>query len=271
MSVLALEWASSLLGKQTTTHILFPDSGTPPFPTLYLLHGLGDDSSTWLRNSRLNVYLAGIPLIVVMPDGYRSFYTNHESGFRYAEHIGQELTAQIDRMLPTRAERSGRAIGGLSMGGYGAMRVGLGYADRFCSIHSHSGALGWGTFDGDHRAKLLAARGPAFTEELRLVFGETPTGTRHDLLVLAREARDSGMLPAIRLDCGTEDQLIDDNRKMAARLREARIDHEFHEFSGCHDWNYWDQHIRGALAFHLRQLGVDLTEGSRQVLIPPPA
>lgn len=257
MSVLSLQWSSSLLGKQTTTHVFFPDNGSPPFPTLYLLHGLGDDSASWLRNSKLSLYLANMPLIVVMPDGYRSFYTDHESGFAYAQHIGQELPAHIDRMFATRAERSGRAIGGLSMGGYGAMRVGLGYPDTFCSIHSHSGALGWGTFSGQHRAELLAARGPAFTAELQRIFGDAPAGSRHDLIVLAREARTSGQLPAIRLDCGGADPLIDDNRRMVSLLREAGIPHEFHEFSGGHDWNYWDQHITAALAFHLEQLGIE--------------
>jgi putative tributyrin esterase len=134
-----------VLGQETSACILFPDAGSGPFPVLYLFHGLRDDSSSWLRKTRLEVHAEKLPLLIVMPDGYRSFYTDHESGPAYASHYGKELPALIDRMFPTRAERSGRAVGGFSMGGYGALRIGLGFAEDFCSIHSHSGAESLGT------------------------------------------------------------------------------------------------------------------------------
>jgi S-formylglutathione hydrolase FrmB len=218
----------------------------------YLLHGLSDDSTMWMRRTRIEAYAAGLPLIVVMPDGYRGYYTDNDQGPAYARHIGEELPAFIERTFPARADRSARAIGGLSMGGYGALRVGLGYHDRFCSIHSHSGALGWGRTNRRPRPELDGD--PAFQAELVRVFGASPDGTDHDLLALAKKAKKARQLPKILIDCGTEDFLLEDNRGFVAGLQAAKIPHTYREHPGQHNWDYWDEHIREALRFHAKNL-----------------
>ena len=108
-----LHWRSDILGKQTTAQVLLPETGDGPFQVFYLLHGLSDDSSLWLRRSRIEWYVRDLPLIVVMPDGYRSFYTKPVAGPDFAQHIGVELPAFIERHFHARPERSARAIGGL--------------------------------------------------------------------------------------------------------------------------------------------------------------
>lgn len=254
-----LHWRSDILGKQTTAQVLLPEKGAGPFATFYLLHGLGDDSSLWLRRSRIEWYARDLPIIVVMPDGYRSFYTKPVAGPDFAQHIGVELPTFIERHFQARAGRAGRAIGGLSMGGYGALRVGLGYADRFCSVNSHSGAVGWGNFDlklGPAAPASLAGRGPEFLRELAVIFGADPRGTDNDLGVLARRALAAGNLPHLRLDCGSEDFLIEDNRAFHRELSRAAVPHAYHEFPGAHTWDYWDTHVQGALAFHAANLGL---------------
>jgi len=256
MSFLTVQWWSKVLGKQTEARVLFPDSGKPPFPVLYLLHGLSDDSSMWHRMTRLESHAAGYPLLIVMPDGYRGFYTDNEEGPAYARHIGEELPALIERMFPVRAQRDGRAIGGLSMGGYGALRVGLGHAARFCSIHSHSGAVGWGQNGRPARTASISGQEEGFADELLRIFGKKPEGTAHHLLTLAKSAKKAGRLPKISLDCGTDDFLLADNRAFSADLRTAKIPHSYTEFSGGHTWDYWDEHIREALKFHAVNLGV---------------
>jgi putative tributyrin esterase len=254
-----LHWKSDILGKQTTAQVLLPVSGKPPFAVLYLLHGLSDDSTTWMRHSRIEWYARDLPLIVVMPDGYRSFYTDHAQGPAYAKHIGEELPAFIGRTFQAKAGRGARAIGGLSMGGYGALRIGLGYADRFCSVNSHSGAVGWGNLAGqtDYWAEGRR-RGwdDAFMHDLRRIFGDSPTGTEHDLLWLARRAKKARQLPRLLVDCGTEDFLFEDNRRFHADLTAARIPHAYREFPGAHTWDYWDTHIQEALVFHVKNLGL---------------
>ncbi len=254
-----LHWKSDILGKQTTAQVLLPETGTGPFATFYLLHGLSDDSSLWLRRSRIEWYVRDLPIIVVMPDGYRSFYTNSASGPDFARHIGVELPTFIERHFQARPERAARAIGGLSMGGYGALRIGMGFADRFCSVNSHSGAVGWGNFDfklGPAAPASLAGRGPEFMRELAGIFGDDPRGSDHDLGVLARRGLAAGNLPELLLDCGTEDFLIEDNRVFHADLNKAGVPHTYREFPGAHTWDYWDAHIQEALAFHRRNLGL---------------
>jgi S-formylglutathione hydrolase FrmB len=240
----------------TTTQVLLPDGKIGPFPVLYLLHGLSDDASTWIRRSRIEVYVKDLPLVVVMPDGYRGFYTNNADGPAYARHIGEELPGLIERTFAVKAERSARAIGGLSMGGYGALRLGLGYADRYCSIHSHSGAVGWNAKGGLRAMARRREWSPEFTAELTRIFGRSPVGGPNDLVALATKAKRARLLPEIALDCGTEDYLLADNRDFVQRLTTAKIPFAYQEHPGAHDWDYWDLHIREALRFHARNLRI---------------
>jgi putative tributyrin esterase len=136
------------------------------------------------------------------------------------------------------------------MGGYGALRVGLGWPDRFCSIHSHSGALGRSTADFSEEAEaagLHKDRPAFFVKELRRVFGRMPLGTGHDVLVLAQKAHAAKKLPHLLLDCGREDYLLEDNREFHRELKAAGVPHEYHEHTGAHDWDYWERHIGDAL------------------------
>jgi putative tributyrin esterase len=253
MAWTTLRWKSETIGKATTAEVLLPNVGTPPYPVFYLLHGLSDDAMTWLRHTRLEWYARHLPIMIVMPDGYRSFYTKAEQGRDFAHHIGVELPAQVERWFQARTDRAGRAIGGLSMGGYGALRVGLGHAERFGSITSHSGAVTWGNFKaktGDQAPPVLRGRSAELVEELTRVFGENPHGTDHDITLLAQRAQAAGRLPAIRIDCGTEDFLIEDNRELHANWEAAGIPHLYKEYPGAHDWDYWDYQIQSALAYH---------------------
>jgi len=245
MSLCDIHRYSELLKKHVGLHVILPDAGDGPFPTFYLLHGLSDDYTNWVRRTRIEFYALNLPLIIVIPDGYRGFYTNAENGVPYARYIGEETVGWIERFFPAKRSRDARFVGGLSMGGYGALRLALGYPDVFGSTTSHSGALMHGT------------RNPKETAlwEFEQVFGKNQAGTDHDLLKLAKEARDAKKLPRIRIDCGTSDSLVKDNRDFHAALDELGIAHEYEEFPGGHDWNYWDLHVRDALKFHLPDAG----------------
>ncbi len=254
-----VHWRSEVLQKQTTMQVLLPRVSRPPFPVIYLLHGLSDDSTMWLRHTRLEWYVRELPLMIVLPDGYRGFYTDNEEGPAYAKHLGRELVDFVDRNFQTRAGRAGRAIGGLSMGGYGALRLGLGYPDRFCSVNSHSGAVGRTGADFSPeavRAGKHKDKSKEFIDELRRVFGEKPIGTKHDILELAMKAQAKNLLPQLLLDCGRNDFLLEDNREFHRTLMENGLPHEYHEHRGTHDWDYWDRHVQYAIKFHCHNLGV---------------
>jgi putative tributyrin esterase len=248
MSLCEMRWHSRVLDKQVVTNIILPDTGQGHFPVFYLLHGLSDDYAAWARRTRIEMYVRNWPLIVVMPDGYRGFYTNNSHGPAYATYIAEELVHLIDRTFPTRPTRSARAIGGLSMGGYGALRLALGYPDRFLSATSHSGAMMHGHHNRCSPDSALAR------DEFHIIFGSKPRGSDHDLLTLARRCKARGRLPRLRIDCGTEDFLLDDNRAFHLALQRLKIPHEYEQFPGEHNWDYWDTHIQRALRFHARHL-----------------
>jgi S-formylglutathione hydrolase FrmB len=248
MSFCQVQWHSKVLGKALDLNVLLPNVGEPPFPVFYLLHGLSDDYSIWHRRTRIEWYVRDLPLIVVMPDGYRGFYTNHENGPDYATYMAEELPAFVERNFQAKPSRDARCVGGLSMGGYGAMRLALGYPDVYCSANSHSGALVFG-----HETLDIANDRSA---EWELIVGASPTGSDHDLFALAERRAADGNAPALRIDCGTEDFLIEHNRRFTAHLNSLGVEHEYEEFPGSHTWDYWDLHIQQALAFHARNLGI---------------
>jgi S-formylglutathione hydrolase FrmB len=220
MPLCEVHWFSNVLQKHVTTNVLLPAAGRPPFATYYLLHGLSDDYSGWTRRTRVEWHVREMPLIVVMPDGFRGFYTDNADGPAYAKYVAEELVDFVERNFPAKRSRAGRCIGGLSMGGYGALRLALGYPHRYASANSHSGALLYGTFNGPRDPSPLS---PA---EQRQIFGDSPVGTAHDLLSLAARAKESGKLPKLMLDCGTEDHLIGDSRAIHEGLHRLGIPHD---------------------------------------------
>jgi putative tributyrin esterase len=242
---------SRALQKASSFNIVFPDdpSIARPWAAFYLLHGLSDDHTIWMRRTSIERYVAGLPLVVVMPDGGRGWYTNavNPLGYRHEDDLIHDVVGLVDRTFPVKAERGGRAIGGLSMGGYGAVKLGLKHHEMFASVNSHSGALAF--------PRRPAAKGKELSTEFLTVFGEQAKDGPEDPFALA-ERIDHGRLPALRIDCGTEDSLLDDNRAFHRHLESLHIPHEYHEFPGGHDWAYWDAQVREAVAFHARNLGL---------------
>src|SRR5438067_2756395 len=155
-SVVTVEYASAALGRTETYTAMVPAVGAPPFAVLYLLHGHDDDHRAWLYKSSLLRHAAALPLLIVMPSGENSYYVGaHE------ELVARELPAEVARTFRVRAGRA--AIGGLSMGGYGAIRLGLKYPAQYCSIYAHSSRLparaelpmlAWAASGGDGGAAL---------------------------------------------------------------------------------------------------------------------
>lgn len=248
MAFCQVQWHSKVLGKALGMNVILPETGTGPYPVFYLLHGLSDDHTIWQRRTSIERYVADLPLIVVMPDGFRGFYTNHENGPAFATYMAEELPAFVERNFPARNDRAGRCIGGLSMGGYGAMRLALGYPDTYCSANSHSGAMHFGHAALESDEERMA--------EWSLILGDDPAGSEHDLYALAERCNDRGNTPALRIDCGSEDFLIEHNRQFTAYLQSLGTPHEYEEFPGTHNWGYWDVHVQEALAFHARNLGI---------------
>ncbi|WP_165232354.1 alpha/beta hydrolase [Aquisphaera insulae] len=252
MAFARINYFSRSLEKASSFTVVFPDDPAVPRPwsAFYLLHGLSDDDTIWARRTNIDRYVEGLPLMVVMPDGGRGWYSNAAIGPAYEDDLVKDVVGLVDRTFPVKADRAGRAIGGLSMGGYGAVKVGLKHHETFGSISSHSGAVGICQVDyhRDDRLKGIAV-------ELDRIFGPNPKGGQDDPFAIV-EKIDHGRVPPMRLDCGKDDFLLGQNRDFHAHLDAMRIPHEYQEFPGDHNWPYWDLHVQEALAFHVRNLQI---------------
>jgi S-formylglutathione hydrolase FrmB len=239
MSTARVRFFSDGLGKWTSYNVILPDAGEGPFSVLMQLHGLTDDGDAWLERSNLVRHVAELPLVVVLPDGGTSGYLNWKDSGRLHRDRYEDL---LMRDIPDHLRRHFNvadgpwAIGGLSMGGYGAMRLGLKYPDRFASVYAHSSAF--------HIHEMIDPALAETTTEDASVFHLADA-------VAARESR-----PVISFDCGTEDRLLDVNRKFHEHLQSLNVEHYYAEFDGDHDWDYWDLHVREALVQHAKVLGL---------------
>jgi S-formylglutathione hydrolase FrmB len=244
----------NVLNKMMSATVILPEGAHPgPFPVFYLLHGLSDDHTAWVRRTSVERYVQDLPLIVVMPNGERSFYTDARDDpyGAFETYIVRDLIGFVDRVFQTIPTREGRVIGGLSMGGYGALKLALKHPDLFRAAASHSGAVARGTDPL-----------PADDEWLRQfipIFGENPRGGPEDIFALAERAG-RGTLPAMRIDCGVDDELIDSNRRLHLHLDVLGVAHEYAEYPGGHTWDYWDVHVQEAIAFFARELGLRQAE-----------
>ena len=239
MGVSSIQFFSEALGKWTTYNAILPEQGDGPFPVLFQLHGLSDDKDAWIQRSNLVRHVAELPLIVVLPDGGTSGYVNWKASdrlhkHRYEDLIINDITAHLKRNF--RVTDGKWAIGGLSMGGYGSMRLGLKYPDRFASIWAHSSAF--------HIDQLAD---PALVDPESAATGS--------VFKLAEQVAKLDEPPVIAFDCGTEDErLIDHNRELHAHLDAIGLEHHYAEHPGGHTWPYWDEHVVEALAQHTKVL-----------------
>jgi putative tributyrin esterase len=253
MAFATINYFSRSLQKASSFNIVFPDNPPlkRPWAMFYLLHGLSDDHTIWMRRTSIERYVQGWPLVVVMPDGGRGFYTNAEEGMAYEDDLMKDVLGLVERTFPVKKERDGRAIGGLSMGGYGAVKLGLKHHETFGSVNSHSGAVGM--------LRQESMKNRPLTPEFMRIFGEDPQGGDEDPFALV-ERIDHGRIPPMRIDCGVDDVLLDQNRSFHKHLESLRIMHEYQEFPGGHNWAYWDEHVQEAIAFHAKNLGLKQNE-----------
>ncbi len=146
MAVVQVEFQSETLKRRTAFQAILPIEFAPaPYPTLYLLHGLTDNSSAWLQNTRIRMWAEKMGLAVILPSGENSFYLDVpvKDGCYgdFSEYIGRELVEVTRRMFPLSDRREDTFIGGLSMGGYGACRNGLKYCGTFGKVAMLSAAV----------------------------------------------------------------------------------------------------------------------------------
>ncbi|MFB3923402.1 MAG: alpha/beta hydrolase [Terriglobia bacterium] len=251
-----VEVAAPHLGGMTVGfNIILPrdyTSSTKRYPVLYLLHGYTDHYPAWVSYSGITQYARGYREIVVMPEGDNGFYTNSYSdkNLAWEDSIILDLIPYVDSHYRTVASRPGRAIAGLSMGGYGAMKLGLKYPQMFSAVASLSAAFGAARWT--HRP----IDDPVFQKLIEGVYGprENPGRAAEDPFELIKKLP-AELRPQIYISIGSGDFLLDENREFVKLLSDLKVPYEYREFPGKHEWPVWDREIQVVLALQAPVIG----------------
>jgi len=249
VTVRDVQFQSESLGRSMKYRIILPagyDRESHRYPVLYLLHGLGGDYTDWETKTRIDEYARHYRLIIVMPDAGNSWYTNSSGNpkNKFEDYIAKDLVREIDGRYRTLKLRSARFIGGLSMGGYGALKFGLKYPQMFSFAASFSGA-----FSMVRTGLPLNGNWPkGAVDEFNEIFGPdgSETRTANEIETIIAKS-DSKAAPFLYFDSGTEDALLTSNREIGALLQKAGFRFEYRERPGRHEWIYWDHQIREML------------------------
>ncbi len=257
---------SKILARAVSYCVLLPPSFDAEklrrYPVLYFLHGLGENEQVLLNFGGWNLIedlrerkQLG-EFLIVAPDGGRSFYINsRDERVRYEDFFIRELVPFIEPRYRARRERRYRGISGVSMGGYGALRLAFRFPELFGTVSAHSAVLveklPSGRFSDAQRTDLSRILGGAFGTPIDAVFWNRTS----PFTLVRNRARPTGL--GIYFDCGTEDTFgFDAGARTFHDLLVSRgVLHEFHLYPGGHDWSYVAQHFGASLQFHSRAFG----------------
>ena len=247
MAFLQIQFFSAALNVASTVNVILPESNQgigmnaskdEVLPkVLYLLHGYSDDHSIWMRRTSVERYAANQNLAVIMPAVNHSFYCNEAYGEKYWDYVSEELPETMQRFLRLSDQPEDTYVAGLSMGGYGAMRLALTYPERFAGAGSFSGAVDLaGSF----------ARRPR-KDGIDRVFGDQKeiTGSEYDLFYLMKKNSKAAHKPWLYVSCGTADFLYDQHKAFVPALKENNWDvTNYEKENAVHEWGFWDEQVR---------------------------
>lgn len=267
MAKITFNFHSQVLDFHQTVQILTPDANiygalengadTEDIPVLYLLHGLKGAAHTWTSYTSIERYLyeSEKKMIVVMPEMHNNFYTDQEIGWNYLQYVGEELPRIVESFLRISPKRENTYVAGLSMGGYGAVKIALTYPEKFGFAASFSGALDimqivdFQGADNDKRASKKKSDTAVVQETVHFLFGDKVQGSKNDLFHLLDEVDKNNKPKAdLYISCGSADTLYPAALKMrdAAQAKGHKV--KFHEERNMgHSWEFWDWEIEKLL------------------------
>lgn len=252
MACTEFHYYSRVLDIDVTVSVILPEVKTmleqdgKPLPTLYLLHGLSDDHTHWIRQTRLEFYARRYRLAIVMPCVNRSFYTDMKHGAKYFTFVSEELPKVMELYFPLSHEREERFAAGLSMGGYGAMKLGLLCPEKYAAVASLSGAV---EMEADF-FRHSVQKDDAFLRELTDIFGPFEEFMQSDnCLTRVAERLDPVKAPRMYMACGTADFLFDSNEDFVRRFGGKFSIRYDTEEGAAHTWDFWDRQIEKVLAW----------------------
>ena len=220
---------------------------TSRYPLLIMLHGLNSDYLGWHTCTRIARYASAYGMVVAFPDGGNGWYTNATDGTAdYEDDLINDFLPHLQKTLPLLQEKKNRAIGGMSMGGYGAVKIAMKHWSLFGTAVSHSGAF--------EKPQIKDAH-PVFghpTENAQCRRKENPFALAE--LGMCRWPTER---PYLYLDCGEEDFLLDTNRRLRDHLHFIAYPHTYTETQGQHTYPYWDRAFRTILPRIANRIGAE--------------
>jgi S-formylglutathione hydrolase FrmB len=248
-------FASGVLRREMSYLAYVPsgyDDATKRYPTLYMLHGSGGDVAEWMNiglfgaADRLIEAGAIAPLVIVLPEGDQEYWVDHvvdaktgANGEKWGTYTAREVTATIDARYRTVADPSGRAIGGLSMGGHGAMQLAMNFPEVWTAVGAHSPSL---RPEGDAPTYLGTGAAFAARDPLSLIAAKPDVARRY----------------AWWIDAGEADPWVAQAHAISDELTSLDIANEWRSSPGEHSWDYWRLHLEEYLEFYGGALGAAL-------------
>lgn len=254
MALLRIDHVPESIKVNTPLNLIIPEPGeinglpVRERQVLYLLHGLTDDASGWVRYSKIEIYARKYGLVVVMPSVGRSFYTDQPNGQKYFTYLVEELPRYLEEVFGISRSRENTLIAGLSMGGYGAMKAALLYPERYFAAASFSGVLSL-------NVAVLPPPDDPMRREFEWLFGDAASipGSVHDPLVWLRDLTQRETdIPKLYVSCGLQDDLYPLNIMFREACAKMNVPLEYHETEGGHEWRLWDNEIQSFLNFALK-------------------
>lgn len=266
MSLIQVNFFSYSLMKITTFQMILPNDLSPEMTkenkhyergmkTLYLLHGFTGNANDWMLGSQVQEMAIKYNLAIVMPSGDNSFYLDGKgTGRAYGQFVGKELVEYVRKVFGLSDKREDTFIGGLSMGGFGAIHVGLKNWDTFGGMIGLSSAL----IIHDIKNKPEGfINGIADYDYYVSVFGnlnELEASENNPECLIKKLKEEKKEIQDIYMACGTEDFLLQENRDFHEFLVKEKVQVDYHESSGIHDWKFWNQYLEPAIQWMLRKL-----------------
>lgn len=247
MAIFRCEMRSAILNQTTRFNFILPDKCAEDVPVIWLLHGLSGNEDDWIRYTSIERYANDRGLAIVMPYGGKSFFCDMRYGGKYYTYLADELPMYIRRVFPVSSKREKNFVAGLSMGGYGALKLALDRSESYAACAAFSGAVDiYQRFAlGDRHELGIQIWGENYLNVIK--------GSVDDTYALAQKLEAAGKpKPWIFQACGTEDKRYHENQSFRSFIQDRGYVYEYQERPGGHTWDLWDYWIVPALDFFLR-------------------